>query len=406
MTDRRVAILGGGMLGVCTALELARRGRRVTLVEGADRILDGAGRWNEGKIHLGFLYAGDRDLATARRLIPGGLAFTEIVEHFVGRSLEAFATAADDVFLVHRNSIVDADAFASYARQTVDLVREAAGRSGARYLAKLESACVQQLSASELADVTTNGEVVAGFRVPERSVSTVPVADLLVTAVQNERRIEVRTGTWVDGVRRRGDGRFDIPTTRQGGDALDGFDVVVNALWEGRLAVDASLGIAPPASWTHRFRAGVFAHVPANRLRAAVVCTGPFGDIKRYADDRVYLSWYDAGLLAHGEEIEPPRGAAALTRERRAKVLEETLASLSTFFPPVRQLSEAVTEGDVHGGWVYAVGKGSLADPASLLHRRDAFGIRADRGYVSVDTAKYSLAPWLALQVAEIVVSG
>jgi hypothetical protein len=26
-----------------------------------------------------------------------------------------------------------------------------------------------------------------------------------------------------------------------------------------------------------------------------------------------------------------------------------------------------------------------------------------DRGYISVDTAKYSLAPWLAVRVAELV---
>ncbi|HEX8944702.1 MAG TPA: FAD-dependent oxidoreductase, partial [Gemmatimonadaceae bacterium] len=70
MTQGRIAILGGGMLGVCTALELARRGRPVTLIEGATRLLDGASRWNEGKIHLGFLYAADPTLSTATRLIP------------------------------------------------------------------------------------------------------------------------------------------------------------------------------------------------------------------------------------------------------------------------------------------------------------------------------------------------
>ncbi|MEN3355193.1 MAG: hypothetical protein V7640_3351, partial [Betaproteobacteria bacterium] len=57
MTGDRIAILGGGMLGICTALELARRGRRVTLIEGAADVLQGASRWNEGKVHLGFLYA-------------------------------------------------------------------------------------------------------------------------------------------------------------------------------------------------------------------------------------------------------------------------------------------------------------------------------------------------------------
>lgn len=403
MNERRVAILGGGMLGACTALELARRGHRVTLIEGADRILQGASRWNEGKIHLGFLYAADPGLATAARLIPGGLAFVDIVERHIGQSLTSFATD-DDVFLVHRDSIVDANAFATYARRTADLVREAANGLGAgRYLANLASPGVHRLSASELAELTSSREIVAGFRVPERSVSTVPIADLLSSAVYGEPRIDVRTGAWVAGARRRADGRFDILAGPHSGAELDAFDVVVNALWEGRLAVDALLGIAPPESWSHRFRAAVFADLPANGLRGAVVCTGPFGDIKRYADGRVYLSWYNAGLLVEGDRVEPPRSASALTRERRVKVLKETLDSLSSIFPGIREIAGAVNECDVHGGWVYAIGKGSLADRASLLHRRDRFAVIVDRSYISVDTGKYSLAPWLAEQVTEIV---
>src|SRR5689334_14845935 len=58
----RIAVLGGGMLGVCTALELAHRGRDVTLLEGAADVMQGASRWNEGKIHLGFLYAADASM--------------------------------------------------------------------------------------------------------------------------------------------------------------------------------------------------------------------------------------------------------------------------------------------------------------------------------------------------------
>ena len=405
MTERRVAVLGGGMLGACTALELARRGQRVTLIEGADRILEGASRWNEGKIHLGFLYAGDRDLATAKRLIPGGLAFPGLVERFVGRSIESFATE-DDVYVVHRNSIVDVDAFEGYATRTCDLISDAARRDGApRYFSSLDSACIKRLSRNELADLTTSDDAIAGFRTPERSVSTVPIADLLAAAVHSEPGIEVRTSTWVDGVCRRADGRMDIHSARQRASDLEGFDVVVNALWEGRLAVDSSIGVKVPTSWSHRFRAAVFAHAPANRLPSAVLCTGPFGDVKCYPDGRVYLSWYDAGLIAQGDEVEPPRDGAVLTQPRKARVRKETLASLSAYFPTVAGLSGVVTDGDVHGGWVYAIGKGSLADPTSLLHRRDAFGITVDRGYVSVDTAKYSIAPWLALQVAEIAAS-
>jgi len=165
LTQRRIAVLGGGMLGVCTALELSRRGREVTLIEGASEVLEGASRWNEGKIHLGFLYAADPTLNTATRLIPGGFAFPDLVSRLIGRSVDTFSTD-DDVFLVHRHSVVDADSFSAYAQRTADLVRSAASKNRtARYLTDV-SAKVHRLSAAELAELTASDDVVAGFRVP------------------------------------------------------------------------------------------------------------------------------------------------------------------------------------------------------------------------------------------------
>ena len=402
VTQPRIAILGAGILGTCTALELARRGQPVTIIEGATRLLEGASRWNEGKFHLGFLYAADPSLCTATRMIAGGLAFPELVTRHIGQSLDPFTTD-DDVFLVHRDSVVDAHAFAAYADRASALLREAAAQHGApRYLSNVCEP-VRRLSPSELAVLTTSENIVAGFRVPERSVSTVAVADLLCAAVAAESCIEVRTSTWIDAVRRRGSGRLDVITSALDADGLIGFDVVVNALWEGRLAIDATLSITPPAPWTHRFRAGVFGHAGETTLSSAVVCTGPFGDVKRYRDGRVYLSWYESGLLAEGHEMEPPRRKAKLPRERGAQVMQGTLDALAKYFPAVVDLAHEADELEVRGGWVYAIGQGSLADRASTLHQRDKFEITIDRGYISVDTAKYSLAPWLAAKVAETI---
>ncbi|HEV8235295.1 MAG TPA: hypothetical protein VGP84_11895, partial [Gemmatimonadaceae bacterium] len=73
---------------------------------------------------------------------------------------------------------------------------------------------------------------------------------------------------------------------------------------------------------------------------------------------------------------------------------------LAKFFPEVAGLGASAESIEVHAGWVYAIGQGSLADRTSALHRRDQFVLTSDRGYISVDTAKYSIAPWLAERVA------
>jgi len=120
---RRIAVLGGGMLGVCTALELVRRGERVSIIDGCPELMQGASRWNEGKIHLGYLYAADTALGTAERLIPGALAFAPLVERHVGRALDDFCTI-DDTFILHRRSVVDLESFSAYAGRVAEMAAQ------------------------------------------------------------------------------------------------------------------------------------------------------------------------------------------------------------------------------------------------------------------------------------------
>jgi len=56
------------------------------------------------------------------------------------------------------------------------------------------------------------------------------------------------------------------------------------------------------------------------------------------------------------------------------------------------------------GGWVYALGTGTLSQRTSTLHRRDRLEIIRDGTYVSVDTGKYSTGPWLAKQLADEII--
>ena len=41
-----------------------------------------------------------------------------------------------------------------------------------------------------------------------------------------------------------------------------------------------------------------------------------------------------------------------------------------------------------------------MSDPSSTLHRRSDYGVARVGNYVSVDTGKYSTAPWLARSIA------
>jgi glycine/D-amino acid oxidase-like deaminating enzyme len=397
---RHVAVLGAGIMGSATALLLARGGARVVLFDRAPRPFAGASRWNEGKIHLGHLYAADPSLQTARCVLPGGLAFKPLTERLIGCSLEGAITAEDDTYLVHRNSAVAIGAMAHYFEAVTALAAAHPGRAG--YLADLSGARCHRLTAAELDCLADTSRIAAGFRVPERSVSTTWLADRFVEALAAEPRIEQAMATEVRAV--HGDaalaGRLTVETSR----GIEGpFDAVVNALWEGRIALDEQLGIRTPAGFSHRYRLSLFLRTrePAT-LPSAVIALGPFGDVKNYGGREFYLSWYPAGLMAEGGDFAPPV-LEPLTPTARQRIAADILDQLGGLLPGVAELPAKAVEMRVEGGWVYAAGRGSLADPAATIHRRDRLGIQRHGAYLSIDTGKYSVAPWLAEQVVEML---
>ena len=100
----------------------------------------------------------------------------------------------------------------------------------------------------------------------------------------------------------------------------------------------------------------------------------------------------------------PPR-VSALDPDTESGIIEAKISNLSQIIPEITDLASNLENCRVKGGWVYAAGKGSLSDPGSELHKRNRLGIFARKGYFSVDTGKYSTAPWLAKILAQDIES-
>lgn len=83
LKNKRIAILGAGGLGACAALELALRGYQVDLFEKHSEPIRKASFVNEGKIHLGFIYALDKDLFTARQMLVDAVHF---ISNYFGKT--------------------------------------------------------------------------------------------------------------------------------------------------------------------------------------------------------------------------------------------------------------------------------------------------------------------------------
>ncbi|WP_055047484.1 FAD-dependent oxidoreductase [Devosia sp. A16] len=397
---RRIAVLGAGVLGACVAMLLARRGHRVTVYDKEATPVTCASRWHEGRIHLGYVYGADRTLNTARLLIDGAVRFSPVMSELLSCSLEPYMTPLNDIIAVHRRSVVDAATLADTFAQIDAVVRQHPG--AARYLTDVSSARTRRLSRTEMAALSSSDDIVAAFEIPERSFNTQAVADLLAAALFAQPGVELRLGTTVTAARPldSGGGRWQVETA---GGSAESFDVVVNALWEGRLAIDSTAGVALPTAWSHRYRLGLF--LRTGRVLdtpSALVSVGPFGDVKNYNGRDFYLSWYPVGKLAEGDDLilrQPPspEGPDA------ARFIAAVRAAMGDLFPGVHDILDAAQTVQLRGGFVYAEETGALDDPRASIHRRDRFGIRRKGSYFSVDTGKYSTAPLLAERVVAAV---
>jgi hypothetical protein len=387
MAKPRIAIVGAGIMGCCTALLLARAGQAVTLFDKAPRPMGGASRWNEGKIHLGYLYSGDPSGATAAKLVDGGLAFRRLIERLLGQSIEPAISLHDDTYLVHPDSVVSAAQMEQYFAALDDRL---ATLDTSSYLARISRAT--RLSPDTIRKFGS-AAIETGFRVPERSVNTLWIADRLVRAVEQDARISFVPNFAVTDI-----DAMNGETTWKIGSA-GSFDFVVNCAWEGLLAIDKIVGLEPEATWSHRYRVSLFAHTkhPVD-VPSVVLATGPFGDVKNYDRRNFYLSWYPAGLLVEGRDLCPPKIDIPADP---GHIVESVKSALLDHLPAMRAVFDAADRMVVAGGWVFARGQGSLSDPASSLHRRDRFGVRSSGTYFSVDTGKYSTAPLLAQELAQ-----
>src|SRR5262249_28624031 len=120
-----VGILGGGLQGCCAALALAKRAARVTLFDKNELLLSRAAVANEGKIHLGYMYAGDRTLSTAKTMMAGALAFAPFLERHLGRSMRSFMVSAPASYIVHRDSQQSPRDVSAYLMAVHALINEA-----------------------------------------------------------------------------------------------------------------------------------------------------------------------------------------------------------------------------------------------------------------------------------------
>jgi hypothetical protein len=393
----RVGILGGGLQGCCVALALADRGIDVILFDRNEQLLSRAAVANEGKIHLGYMYANDPSHSTARVMMQGALAFAPFFSRHLGLSKDTMKVSRPAAYVVHRDSQRRPDQVSQYIASVHALIREAsAARPDAYFGRNLLDAPRMWSTAQREAEFDPE-VALAAFDTPEVAIDPVTLAEAVRDRVNADRRIDIRLRHEVISV----DDATGLEVELEGGGGIvrERFDHVVNALWDGRFAINERRGLRPNRPWLHRLKYGVSFRLPmgANLPPSATFVSGPFGEVVTYGDGLTYLTWYPVCLQGISRDVTPPQWPTYPPEPLRSQLLNGTLNAMAELVLSLRGLnSDELENVIVKGGVIVAWGQTDIYDPASELHRRFEIGITSTGRFHSVDPGKLTMAPYFA----------
>lgn len=398
-----VAVLGAGLMGTCASMELAERGVRVDLYDRAVTCMSGASLNGEGKVHLGCLYAADASLRTARRMVEGALSFSPLLRRWLGDRYDRIPTSKPFYYPIHRQSIVSADRFEKHLRAVAGLYGDALGSAKADYFGR--DPRLPPVRVRDFSSIGLRGDLInAVFATEETAIDPEALAVEVRARVAGDVRITPHFRTQVERVERVRRGL--VVHARNGVDRLaKRYDHVIDALWDGRLSIDAEMGMTPQRRWLFRYKEAIHLRSEAvGCVPSVTIALGPFGDIVSFGNGKMYLSWYPEGRHVSTDALVPPAESEVLAARDPARVRARTLAALIEIAPGLAELpKEHVRTGDLRGGWIFAWGDNDVDDPKSDLHQRFAVGPVSVDGYHTIDTGRFMLAPVFAIQVADAV---
>lgn len=402
----RVMVLGAGLQGACAALVAAQRNHSVCLIEQAPRCLDRASLRNEGKIHLGHVYAHDAGFKTADLMLRSALSFAPLLERWIPDQLDwpALRTTPFTYIITHDTLVPSSALFEHYARVEARCRELQSADADLHYLGeRLDWLWREERPPQGLDPAFAAGAVAT----PEVSIDLVRFRQIIADALARDPRIELLYGHAVEELTRVSHGFSAAGRTADGRRWVRDAGCVVNALWDGRLGIDAQLGLIPTRPWVHRLKHRVIGRTPAALagLPSMTFVLGAFGDVvTRPDDDSLYLSWYPACQTGWSQELKPPHawGAAQtgnLGKSEQAAIIQGTLAAFDQIIPGLGQTQDAVADGGVIFSW----GNSNIEDRDSELHQRHRIGISGGDGYFSIDTGKLTSAPYFAEQLGALL---
>lgn len=393
-----IAVLGGGLAGCIVALSLAKKGFTVNLYEQHPVLMNAASLHNEGKLHLGYVYAADPSQKTYKKMVQGVEQFSTIISQLTDYDSKRLQTSSPFYYIVLKASqlsLVD-------TRQHFARVDQALSVSNLNLPPSIELAPCQWHK-----DFTADA-VATVFKTAEYSIDPQQLASIIYAAVTQNENINVLTNHTILSVQ-QDRAEYKIKTKSLHLLKEMQHKYVINCLWEQRMRFDREIGLIEQRPFFIRYKATVRFYIPRlnktplKSLNSVTYITGPFGDVVNYQNGYLYLSWYPFSKLYESASDELKEFEARRSQLNKAEFIHKSIKRLSEFNPVLSNLHQYEKQAVVGGGYIVAWGNSDIDDEDSELHQRHDIGVHQKDNWLSLDTGKLTTAPLLGVEAANII---
>ena len=355
-----IAVIGGGVFGVMTAIKLAEMGQTVSLFERRPALMQAASA-NANRVHLGFHYP--RDEETARQCLRG---FRKFKEEFASAVLPELSNA---YFIASEGSLTSSNDFLTFC-----------SRIGLSY---------QNIELDGFQPSVTNVEL--GVMTDEVMYDAGILRRLMTERLRSS-RIETCVRSEVIDISRAGKSGFEISIKDKGRAC---FDAVVNCCYADVNRLTARLGHRIE-TYQYEYTAVPIIEMDWPELTSITILDGAFMSLLPFGKAGQYLLYHvqhaviaqDDGPLLDPAWLDPDTSPFASLNKQ--EWFETQLESCCRFIPALR-------EGRL---------KGFVQGPRMVLAHREDTDARPsvvtqhERGYISVFSGKVDHCTWIAEEVA------
>ncbi len=401
----------------------------VDLIDRAPGPMTGASLHNEGKLHLGFVYAKDPFKATHKLMARGSLAFGRIIKDLTGCSPDALRPSQPFHYFVPVTSQLDMDVIHQHFCDVEGAIHEIVQTYGDVYLERQLNHYFELNSSDIHRSMFSPDSTLGSFRTEELSISPAAVANILCGAIRNQPNITFVANTEILAVHRLLSGDVEVEARRDEETLTYIYAAVANCLWDDKPRVDDTAGIRDQGPWILRYKAMIHVSATAvvhSRIPSATGILGRYGDIVNHDDGTYYISWYPLcklaetihgdgrnlqNLLHHGPipryirkaTYHYPSISKLIASTVHMQFIKDNFLEMAVHVPSITSLLNNSSHCELGGGVILAHGTTDIDDPESQLHQRSQIGPVAYDSYVTIDTGKYCTAPLFAIQAADMI---